>query len=127
MMKKIKVKVEKTTTGFSAYAEKYNAFTTGKNIAELLDNMVVSLNLYFKEAKIKQKVSAANISFELEVTSVFDVFPINVKALAERIGMNYTLLSQYATGRKKPSPKQAEKIVDGIQEVGRELSELSLV
>ena len=67
------------------------------------------------------------IAFELEMTSVFDVFPINVKALAERIGMNYTLLSQYATGRKKSSQKQTEKIVEGIQEVGRELAELSLV
>ena len=67
------------------------------------------------------------IAFELEMTSVFDVFPINVKALAERIGLNYTLLSQYATGRKKPSQKQTEKIVEGIQEVGRELAELSLV
>jgi hypothetical protein len=126
-MKKIKVKVEKTATGFSAYAEKYDAFTTGKTIVDLTVNMVDSLNLYFKEAKIKQKVSAANINFELEVTSVFDVFPINVKALADRIGMNYTLLSQYATGRKTPSPKQTEKIVEGIQEVGRELAELSLV
>lgn len=127
-MKKIKVKVEKTTTGFSAYAEKYAAFTTGKTVAELITNMVESLNLYFEEAKSKKVVTPNDLLFEVDLTSVFEVFPvINVKALSRRLGMNYTLISQYATGKKKPSAKQTEKIVEGINEIGRELSELSLI
>lgn len=66
--------------------------------------------------------------FEVDLTSVFEVFPvINVKALSGRLGMNYTLISQYATGKKKPSAKQAEKIMEGIHEIGRELSELTLI
>lgn len=47
--------------------------------------------------------------------------------LSERIGMNHTLLSQYANGRKKPSPKQKERIMEGIHEIGRELTEISLM
>jgi REP element-mobilizing transposase RayT len=40
---------------------------------------------------------------------------------------NENRLSQYATGKKKPSPKQTEKILEGIHEVGRELTEINLV
>ena len=49
------------------------------------------------------------------------------KFLANRIGMNPTLLSQYVSGVKKPSQKQNQKIIDGIQMIGKELAELSLV
>lgn len=127
-MAKIKVKVEKTTTGFSAYAEKYSAFTTGKTVTELVTNMVESLNLYFEEAGAKKVVTPNDLLFEVDLTSVFEVFPvINVKALSGRLGMNYTLISQYASGKKKPSAKQAEKILEGIHEIGRELSELTLI
>lgn len=127
-MAKIKVKVEKTTTGFSAYAVKYSAFTTGKTVAELVANMVESLNLYFEEAGEKKVITPNDLLFEVDLTSIFEVFPvINVRALSERLGMNYTLISQYATGKKKPSSKQAEKIMEGIHEIGRELSELNLI
>lgn len=127
-MTKIKVKVEKTTTGFSAYADKYPAFTTGRTVEELIANMVESLNLYF-EVEGKGKVIAQNdLRFELDLTSIFEVYPIiNMKALSRRLGMNYTLMAQYASGKKRPSPKQTEKIIDGIHEIGRELSELQLV
>ncbi|MEP6737742.1 MAG: hypothetical protein ABJA70_19620 [Chryseolinea sp.] len=124
-MAKIKVKVEKTKTGFSAYAEKYAAFTTGKTVEELQTNMVESLNLLFHEERV---VTKSDLSFQMELTSVFEVYEvINMKALSTRVGMNYSLLSQYASGKKKPSPKQSAKIVNSIHEIGRELSELNLV
>ncbi len=52
---------------------------------------------------------------------------INVKFLAEKIGMNPTLLSQYVQGHKKPSDKQAEKILSGIHQIGYELSGINLL
>ena len=127
-MAKIKVRFEKTMTGFSAYAEKYSAFTTGKTVAELMTNMVESLNLYFEEAGIKKVITPNDLLFEVDLTSVFEVFSvINVRALSGHLGMNYTLIAQYATGKKKPSPKQTEKIMQGIHEIGRQLSELNLI
>lgn len=121
------IKVERTNTGFSAYTSKYPAYTTGRSAAELISNMVDSLNLYFEDEGIKRPVTREDLTFQIELSSVFDVFPINVKALAERIGMNYTLLSQYVNGKKKPSPRQTGKIMEGIREIGRELTEISLV
>ena len=127
-MQKVKVKVEKTETGFSAYAEKYAAFTTGSTMADTISNMAEALTLYFEEAGKERVITMENVSYELEMTSIFEVFPeINVRALAARLGMNHTLLSQYASGKKKASLRQTEKILRGIQQFGRELADLSLL
>lgn len=126
-MKKIVIKFEKTKTGFSAYADKYPAFTTGATSTELVSNMVDSLNTFFEAERMKKRITSKDLTFEVQLSSVFEVFPINIKALANRIGMNYSLLSQYANGKKSPSSKQTEKIVAGIHEMGREMIEIDLV
>jgi len=126
-MKKLVVKVEKTGTGFSAYCEKYPAFTTGRTLTELSTNMIESLNLYFEEERKGREVSARDLDFQLDLSNLFEIFPINVKAFSNRVGMNYTLLIQYVKGIKKPSSKQTEKILEGMQEIGKELSEITLV
>ncbi|HEY5749008.1 MAG TPA: hypothetical protein VIU12_23230 [Chryseolinea sp.] len=126
-MKKLVVKVEKTGTGFSAYCEKYPAFTTGRTLTELSTNMIESLNLYFEEEQKGREVSARDLDFQLDLSNLFEIFPINVKAFSSRVGMNYTLLIQYVKGVKKPSSKQTEKILEGMQEIGKELSEITLV
>jgi len=41
--------------------------------------------------------------------------------------MNPTLLSQYVQGHKKPSDSQIEKILTGIQQIGKELAEINLI
>ena len=124
--RKIVAIVEKTNTGFSAFAVDYPAFTTGKTISELSRNIVEALNLYFEDDEIQ--LTAKNINFEIDLKQFFQHYRvINSKFLAERIGMNPALLSQYVQGRRKPSAQQTEKILNGINEIGRELSELSLV
>lgn len=126
-MKKIKVIVEKTSTGYSAYAERYPVFTTGQDVKELVNNAVEALSFYFQEAGDKMEVSRKTLALSFSIPSLFQLYPINVKQFARRIGMNYTLLSQYVQGRKKPSEKQTEKIVEGLQEVGKELSEVNVL
>jgi predicted RNase H-like HicB family nuclease len=126
-MKKISVIVEKTNTGFSAYAEKYPVFTSGTDITELTANIIEALDFYFEEAGENITVLKKDLDLNFSIPSLFQLYPINAKAFAERIGMNYTLLSQYVQGRKKPSEKQTEKIVMGLQQVGKELSRVNLI
>jgi predicted RNase H-like HicB family nuclease len=122
--KKVVAKVEKTKTGFSAFAIDYPVFTTGRTISELTKNLAEALNLYFEDDGYR--VEEKNIDLEIDLQQFFQFYRvINAKFLADRIGMNPTLLSQYVQGRKKPSLLQTEKILSGIREVGRELSELS--
>lgn len=124
--KKIKMIVEKTDTGFSAYSEDFPIFTTGKTVPELINNAYEAAQLFFEEENIK--ISHENIKFEIDFKQFFQYYKVlNSKFLAEKIGMNPTLLSQYIQGRKKPSENQTEKILTGIQQIGRELSEMNLI
>lgn len=125
-MKRLKIIVEKTSNGFSAYSEKFPVFTTGKNIKELKKNIIEALSYFFEETNETITISENNLEFNYSIASLFALYPINLKHFAERIGINYTLLSQYVQGRKRPSEKQTEKIVAGLQEVGRELSHVQL-
>ncbi len=125
LKKKIKAIVEKTGTGFSAFSDDYPVFTTGESFNELLHNAVEATNLFLsvQESQITEK----NIEFEIDLKQFFQYSRvINSKFLAKRIGMNESLLSQYVQGRKKPSAAQTNKILYGIKEIGRELSNINL-
>jgi len=124
--KVIKMIVEKTETGFSAFSEKYPVYTTGRTIAELIDNAFEATNLYFKDLNLQ--VTHENLKFEIDFKQFFQYYKVlNSKVLADKIGMNPTLLSQYVQGHKKPSESQTEKILSGIQQIGKELSEINLI
>ena len=127
-MKNYKFIVEKTNTGYSAFAEDENidVFTTGKNFEELKINMLDALNL-FLEFKEKKLATAEQIITKIDLPSFFEFYSvINAKALSKRIGMNETLLSQYVNGKKEPSEKQINKILMGVKELGKELTQLEI-
>ncbi|RMG79005.1 MAG: type II toxin-antitoxin system HicB family antitoxin [Bacteroidetes bacterium] len=124
--KKIKIIVEKTDTGFSAYSVDYPIYTTGKTIPELMDNAYDAATLFFEDKNIK--LTKDNLSFEIDFKQFFQYYKVlNAKFLADKIGMNPSLLSQYVRGQKRPSSKQTEKILYGIHQIGKELSEINLI
>jgi hypothetical protein len=128
-MKKIKFIVEKTNDGYSAYHENSNGIiaTTGDNITELRKNILEATNLQFAHYNKKQ-VTDENISLAFDLGQFFEYYNvINVRGLAERMRMNYTLLTQYITGTKKPSEKQTKKVLEGIKQLGRELYEADFI
>lgn len=123
--KKYTAIVEKTKTGFSAYSEELPVFTTGKNITDLINNFTEALNLYYEDDAVKIKSSQIDLKIDLQL--FFKYFRmINTNYLANRIGMNPTLISQYVQGRKNPSGEQTKRILKGIHEIGRELSEVNI-
>ena len=123
--KKIKIIVEKTKTGFSAYSEEYPIFTTGRTIPELINNALEATQLNFER---EFEITHENLKFEIDFAQFFQYYKVlNSKFLAEKIGMNPTLLSQYVQGHKKPSESQTEKILSGIHQIGKELSEMNLI
>ncbi|UZO81700.1 helix-turn-helix transcriptional regulator [Aquimarina sp. ERC-38] len=128
MLKKktILLTVEKTNTGFSAFSKDYPILTTATSVPELINNAYEATNFYFEEEKINPE--SIQIKFEIDFEQFFKYFKvINAKFLAEKIGMNASLLSQYVQGHKKPSAKQTEKILSGIHQIGEELSGINLL
>jgi len=123
---KLKMIVEKTDTGFSAFAEDLPIYTTAKTIPELLNNSYEAARLYFENEDVNLKKESIN--YEIDFRQFFQYFRVlNSKFLAERIHMNPTLLSQYIQGSKKPSVHQTEKIIKGIHDIGKELLEIELI
>ncbi len=126
-MKKISFIVEKTATGFSAYAadfEKTPVGTTGKDMASLKRNILDALNLHRQHKGLKPAADK-DVTVILDLQQFFEYYQeINAKSLSQRIGMNQTLLSQYINGIKKPSAKQINKILAGVRALGQELMQL---
>ena len=123
---KIEMIVEKTKTGYSAYAEKYAVYTVGSSLEELKENMLEALNLYFE--KQGKAIVENDLKISLDLPQFFEFYKvINAKALSERIGINQSLLAQYIKGNKKPSPTQTQKILKGVQQVGQELAAIQFI
>ena len=123
---KIEMNIERTRTGYSAYATKFPVFTVGKSLEELKANILEAVNLYLEDQKMT--VTANDIRVSVDLPSFFEFYKvINAKALSARIGMNQSLLAQYINGNKKPSPAQTTRILKGVQQVGKELASISFL
>jgi predicted RNase H-like HicB family nuclease len=130
MASKIIFTVEKTSTGFSAFAQDFETYpvgTTGNTFTELKENIVDALNLHNEHRGLKI-VTEEDVSIQVDIPQFFQYYSIiNAKALSERVGINPSVLSMYVNGHRKPSPKQVDKILTGIREIGKELSSLDMV
>lgn len=122
---KIKISVTKEDTGYSANTLVENNFiaTEAETFEDLKTNILEAVNLTYEDKDIIYRIE--EIDFEYDLESFFDFYKvINAKALSERIGMNQSLLAQYIKGIKKPSATQTKRILKGVQQIGRELSEV---
>jgi len=121
--------VEKTNTGFSAYAkdDDIHVGATGKNMTELKENIVAAFNV-LNDHNNKKHISAEHISIQLDLNQFFEYYSDLIKAqgVAKRIGMNQSLLAQYIGGDKKPSEKQTSRIIQGLKETAKEILELDI-
>ena len=125
-MKKIEIIVERTKTGYSAYAVKYPVYTVGDSLEELRVNIVEALNLHFEQTG--KTIDENNLKITLDLPQFFEFYKvINAKALSERIGINQSLLAQYIKGNKKPSATQTQRILKGVQQVGKELAAIQFL
>lgn len=123
---KVNITVVKEDTGYSASTLLDNNFiaTEGNTFEELKSNILEAVNLSFEEKGFVYKIEEIKFSYDLE--SFFDFYKvINAKALSERIGMNQSLLAQYIKGNKKPSITQTKRILKGVHQIGKELSEVN--
>lgn len=120
--------IEKTGTGFSAYAENDNlpVTTSADTIEELMSNILDAYNS-FADLKGFPELSSEDIKFKIDLPQFFEYYKvINASALGARIGMDKTLLSQYVNGHKSPGEKQIQRIMEGIRQLGNELASLKL-
>lgn len=117
--------VIKEDIGYSAITTVGKAFiaTEGETIEELRSMALEAVNLTFEDQNFIYDID--EITLKPDLASFFKFYKvINAKALSERIGMNQSLLAQYINGRKKPSSIQTQRILKGVQQVGKELASI---
>ena len=71
--KKVKIIVEKTETGFSAYSEEFPIFTTGRTVPELINNSYEATQLYFED---KYEIAHENLKFEIDFEQFFQYYKV---------------------------------------------------
>jgi hypothetical protein len=125
---KIKITVLKEETGYSANAniENNSIFTQGDSFDELKANILEAVNLAFEDKGLTCTMEDICLTYDLP--SFFDFYKVlNVSALSKRLQMPQSLLAQYISGKKKPSVTQKQRILTAVQQVGRELTEISFL
>ncbi|WP_090147807.1 hypothetical protein [Dyadobacter soli] len=101
------------------------------------DNLIVESAATLQEliAKMKSLLLAfhdinpddvqLNILFDL--VALFEEFNfLNISKVADASGLNGSLLRQYATGKKFPSAKQAEKVQEALRQIASRLAEVHI-
>lgn len=123
----VNINVEITETGYSAHCEVFkneSIYTTGETLDQLKLNLVESINFLLSEKSMC--IEEQNLILNVNLTEFFEFYKIiNARQFAQRIGMNPTLLSQYANGKKKPSKRQKLKILTGLKSISNEIASLN--
>ena len=119
-MKPVKFLVEKTPTGYSAYAEDFSILATGRNLNEVYAD--AEAGLLDQCAYLGENPAAYELVFTYDFPTLFEVYRLNVEAVSSLTGINATLISQYINGRKVPSRKQKDRIEAGIHSYAKGLN-----
>lgn len=131
-MLKVEVLVRPNQDGWWAEITSLSGcFSHGETLSELKQNLKEAIDLHIEgmideDEQISDELIKGLYEFDLHINiqDLFEYFPLTIKGVAERIGMNRTLLNQYAVGEKTMSEKQALRITKAIQKIGTELAEL---
>lgn len=122
------IEILKESQGYSCTSHFEDRFigVESESMESLLEEMTDAVNFALEDLGLKYSKEDFVIKYDLE--SFFTFYRvINVKALAEKIGMNQSLLAQYIKGKKTPSARQTKRILLGVHQIGRELSEANFL
>ena len=113
--------------------ERIACIATGRSLEELRINFERSLKLHLQGMKEDGEDIPAEFSEDDEVVYYLtgkalmhyvDQY-VTRKALSRETGINLQQLSHYAKGHRNPRPEMQEKIIQGIRNIGKQLSEIS--
>jgi predicted RNase H-like HicB family nuclease len=108
-------------------------YSHGDNLEDLKKNIHEAIDLHI-EGLIETDEPVSNelvmgkyeLDLKINIKDLFEHYPLTVKGIYERAGMNRSLLNQYVKGKKAISEKQATRFVGTIQQLGSELMQLHL-
>lgn len=133
MAKRVTVVVEKgSEKNYSCFmaesVDKWHLYGFGSTVRKAMADIYVAYD-EMKDFNKEKGLDTQDVEFcfLMDVGSLFDYYPINVSAFAKYIGMNASLLRQYASGAKTPKAKALSKIREGIIKFKNELNADNLI
>ena len=128
-MKQVKVFVEKSSYGFSAYMDdtplNYNVIGEGKTVEETIDDFNKSYegmrDYYERQGKDFEEIQ---YDFFYDTASFLDEYSkaFSLAGLERITGVSQAQLGHYLHGRRKPSLKTIAKIEKGVKSFARNLT-----
>jgi len=134
-MKKVQVIIEKSKTGFAAWLpELPGCASTGVTVDQVKRNISEAITYHLEGMKEDRLAIPEEFSSEFLLIFSFDVetflnyynHVFTRRAMSRITGVNESLLSQYASGIKRPRPAQSKKIEKGLHQLAQELLQVSL-
>lgn len=129
----LKIVLEKTSTGYSAYApDEEGIYTAGETYEELKENIIEVLEFrieYMEEigdAEEADRLRNARIEYFLDIQQFFEQYPmLNKSEFANFIGMNPSMMRKISKGLVALSDTKARQIEEGLRRLADEFSKVN--
>lgn len=129
IMRTVKVYVESSDYGYSAYMENvgldYACIGEGKTVEEAIEDFEDSYK-EIKEYYCEQKLEFSEVEFEFyyDISSFLQEFnkAFSLSGLERITGVNQTQLGHYLHNRRKPSRKTINRIEEGLRSFASHLT-----
>lgn len=126
--KRLKIIMEKTDTGYSAYAPGTKGiYTAGESFGEVKENIAEAIAMqvgYLEETGESgeaEKLRNAEMDYYLDVKQFFEQYPmLNKSEFASYIGMNPSQLRKISKGIVALSDNKAQQIEMGLHKLASE-------
>ena len=127
----VKLILEKSATGYSAYSNELPGLVTaGENFEEIIENFNEVLEMqadYLEETgknKEAEELRNATVSYFLDLETFFDYYSLfNKSELAKYLGINPSHLRRLSSASVELSEKKALQIKNGLHKLSTELQQ----
>ena len=127
----VKLILEKSATGYSAYSNELPGLVTaGENFEEVIENFNEVLEMqadYLEETgknKEAEELRNATVSYFLDLETFFDYYSLfNKSELAKYLGINPSHLRRLSSASVELSEKKALQIKKGLHKLATELQQ----
>lgn len=128
-MKKITATLEWAKEGYGIWIDELpNIFSYSETVQQAKEKIIEAIELYFDGDPKKPKwlESGFEVALTFEPAALLNYYQhiFTKRALSRLTGINESLLSQYASGLKKPRKKQRERLQNGLHDLSKELANI---
>lgn len=94
----------------------------GATAREAMEDMKEAVGEFREMAQEKQEdFPEVEFEYRFDIGAFFDYYPLDITAAAKYIGINASVLRQYATALRMPKQTQIDKIREGLARLSKDL------